>query len=526
MNKLLVIVSLIVLASFNEIVAGSPHHSGPRASLQKSGDERLRGLDTLITKILHDWNTPGCAIAIVEKQEVLFTGGFGYRELRSKKPVDEHTVFPIASCTKAFTAALMGILAEEGKLDIDKPANNYLPILRFSNPLLTLQVTPRDMLTHQTGLPRHDCAWYGFENSPRDSLIKIIQHFPQSAELREKFLYNNFMYTGLGAMAEYIEGGRTWEEQIEERFFRPLGMRRSSVYAGFEKNENVATPYEVTFDMLPLEVPFPRSQNMAPCGSISSNVEDMAKWLITWINGGMYGNRAIFPKRFHSRAIATQWGSPSGPSNKIQYLGYGFGWNVALYQGHYSVFHGGGGPGFSALVLFLPSDSIGVAILANTRASDVTMTIANSLCDRLLNLPYTDWSTRELDAYKTRLKSFEARFSSREPSRHLPTHQLDAYCGQYFHPGYGRISVFQRGDSLCGSYGSMKLWFRHNDFDAFTAFLYESDQCFGKIDVVNRPAVFRQDEKGEIFEVSILLERAVAPIVFRKVKRDVPARDN
>lgn len=493
---------------------------------QKEGDERLKGLDTLITKILHEWNIPGCAVAVVEKQEVLFAGGFGYRELRSKKPVDEHTIFPIASCTKAFTAALIGILAEEGKLDINKPANNYLPFLKFSDQLLTLQVTPRDMMTHQTGIPRHDNAIHGFRDSPRDSLVRLIQYFSPSAGLRQAFIYNNFMYVALGAMVEHIERGKTWEEQIEERFFKPIGMSSSSVYAGYEKNKNVAFPHEVGFTMQPIEVPFPQSQNMAPCGSISSNAEDMAKWLITLINGGKYNNKVIIPKRYLHQAIATQWGSPSGPSNTIQYLGYGFGWNIALYRNHYSVFHGGSGDGYSSMVLFLPSDSLGIVILANKRADDAMMTIANSLYDKFLLSTYTDWSTGQLIAYKNRLKGLENQFFRKGPSKNPPTHEMNAYCGDYTNPGYGRISIFQRGDSLCGSYGNMNVWFRHTEYDAFTAFIYRWEHLFGKIDVNNRPAVFRQDSKGEISELTILLERAVDPTVFKKEKPGTPANNN
>ena len=125
---------------------------------QESLDPRLNEIDTLITGIMKEWNVPGCAITIVEKNNIILTKGYGYRKLDTKQPVNDNTLFPIASCTKAFTAALIGIQADEGKIDLDKPANYFLPILRFSDPLLTLQVTPRDMMTHRTGIPRHDLS--------------------------------------------------------------------------------------------------------------------------------------------------------------------------------------------------------------------------------------------------------------------------------------------------------------------------------------------------------------------------------
>jgi CubicO group peptidase (beta-lactamase class C family) len=487
---------------------------------QKIGDPRLKGLSQIILRILEEWDIPGCALVIVENSEVLFSGGFGYRELRSKSLVDEHTIFPIASCTKAFTAALIGILADEGKLDIDKPANNYLPILNFSDPLLTLQVTPRDMLTHRTGIPRHDNSWFGFENASRDRLVQLIQYFPKSAGLREKFQYNNYMYVALGAMAEHVEKGKSWEDQIKDRFFIPLEMNSSSAFEKHQQSENIAYPHEVSFDMKPIEVPFVHSQNMAPDGSINSNARDIAKWLITWINGGEFKNKIIIPKSFYSQAISTQWGSPSGPSTQIQYLGYGLGWNLAIYRGHYSVFHGGGGNGFSSLVLFLPSDSLGLALFANKRASDALMIMANTICDKLLKLPYIDWNANKINDYKNELIKYNDQFilnfngSSKNP--HPPSHPLEAYYGTYSNPGYGKMTISQKEDSLFGNYGSLILRLRHNTYDAFTAFLYRWEELFGKFDVINRPAVFHQNSRGEISELAILLERAVDPIIFKK----------
>lgn len=361
-----------------------------------------------------------------------------------KQPINENTVFPIASCTKAFTAALIGILADEGKIDLDEPADKFLPILRFSDPLLNLQVTPRDMMTHRTGIPRHDCSWFGFEKSPRDSLIQLIQYFDKSAGYKEKFQYNNYMYIALGAMAVHVNNGKTWEKQIKDRFFNPLEMNNSGIsYTELMNFVNKSYPYAVSFKMNPIEIPFENSDNTGPCGSISSNAKDIANWLITWINGGKYKNCNVIPSDFYKQAIATQWGSTSGPSGKIHYLGYGLGWNLSIYQGHYSVFHGGGENGFASLVLFLPSDSLGMAIFINSRTSPVPMIIANHITDKLLDLPYTDWSKRQLNSFIDQQKKYETEFYSKGPSEFSPTHNLDDYCGKYSNPGNGVIKIFR-----------------------------------------------------------------------------------
>lgn len=489
----------------------------PVVFAQNEIDSRLNGLDTIITRTLGKWNIPGCAVTIVEKNKIIYERGFGYRDLRTKKTIEENTIFHIASCTKSFTAALIGILNEEGKIDIDKPANNYLPILRFSDPFLTMNVTIRDMMTHHTGIPSHDISQFGFENTPRDSLVQNIQYFQKSAGLREKFQYNNYMYTALGAIAEHVEKGKTWEEQIKERFFIPLGMESSSTsYNELQKNNNKAHPHEVTFDMQPIEIPLQSQANMGPCGSINSNANDIANWLITLLNGGIYEKKVIIPAEFYAQSTTPQWRSKNVPSGKINYLGYGFGWNIAIYQGHYSVYHGGSVDGFGSMLLFLPDDSIGMAIFINSRGSSVPMIIANFITDKLLDLPYTDWSKNQLNDFKNQQKKYEKDFYSKGPSAFLPSHNLEDYCGQYYNPGYGIINIFQRGDSLTGRYGSLNIWLKHYNYDAFRAIIYRSRHTLGKIDVWNRPAVFIQNTNGEISKLSILLERQVNPIIFEK----------
>jgi CubicO group peptidase (beta-lactamase class C family) len=484
---------------------------------QNENDSRINGLDTLITRIIEEWNVPGCAVTIVKKNEIIYKKGVGYIDLKTKMKVDENTIFPIASCTKSFTAALIGILADEGKIDINKPANHYLPILRFSDPFLTMTVTPCDMMTHVTGIPRHDISWLGFENAPRDSLVQLIEFFQKSAGLREKFIYNNYMYTALGAMAEHIENGKTWEDQIKERFFIPLGMNSSSTsFEELQKANNKAYPHDVTFQMEPIEIPFKNEDNMGPCGSINSNANDIANWLITILNGGEYRNKVIIPTEFYKQSTTPQWRSTNIPSGKINYLGYGFGWNIAIYQGHYSVYHGGSVDGFGSLVLFLPNDNLGMAIFINSRGSSVPMIIANYITDKLLDLPYTDWSKNQLSDFINQQKQYEIEFNSKCSSEFPPTHNLEDYCGEYLNPGYGKINIFQEGDSLVGKYGSLNVWLKHHNYDGFKAILYSSRHTLGKIDVWNRPAVFIQNNNGEISKLTILLERQVDPIIFEK----------
>lgn len=192
------------------------------ALAQAPTDKRLAGIEAEVNKILKDYKAPGVTIAVVEKNKVIYTGGFGYRDAEKKLPVTENSLFAIGSCTKAFTSTMLGSLAEDGLLDLDKPVRNYLPELKFYNEHLNAHVTIRDMMCHRTGLPRHDFSWYGSAVS-RMELLKRIEYQEPTAELREKYQYNNFMFMSQGVLLEKLTG-KSWETNIKERIFNPLGM--------------------------------------------------------------------------------------------------------------------------------------------------------------------------------------------------------------------------------------------------------------------------------------------------------------
>ena len=159
---------------------------------QSTNDPRLAGLETTINKILADHHAAGVAVAVVEKNKVVYARGFGYRDIEKKLPVTPTTQFAIGSCTKAFTAALLGILQKEYSLDFDKPVTTYLPQQKFYSNELTNQITLRDMMSHRTGLPRHDLSWY-IDPDTREALTKRVQYMEPSAPLRQRFQYNNFI---------------------------------------------------------------------------------------------------------------------------------------------------------------------------------------------------------------------------------------------------------------------------------------------------------------------------------------------
>jgi CubicO group peptidase (beta-lactamase class C family) len=368
------------------------------AAAQPPTDPRLKGLDTFVLKVLKDWKAAGVTIAVVEKNKVVYTGGFGYRDLDKKLPVTENTQFAIGSCTKAFTASILGMLEKDGKLNIDKPVRTYLPELKFQNEYTNDHCTLRDMMCHRTGLPRHDLSWYA-SWAGRNELLERIQYMEPTAELRAKWQYNNFMFLAQGVVIEKISG-KSWEENMKERILKPLGMDNTNLSTtDMEKSTDHSLAF-ATKDSSIKAITYRNIDAMGPAGSVNSCAKDMAKWLITWINNGKYEGKEIIPSSYRNDAITIQMamggGAPAAENPDVHISGYGLGWMLSSYRGHYRVEHGGGIDGFITTTGFFPSDSIGIFVSSNQ--GGVSSSIRNFIADRMLKLTYRNWNKMQLDA--------------------------------------------------------------------------------------------------------------------------------
>lgn len=489
---------------------------------KQNADNRLVGLDTTFARVLKDWHAAGFAVAVVEKDKVVYAKGFGYKDYENKIPVTTHTQFAIASCTKAFTASLLGLLRKDGKVDFDVPVTNYLPKLKFYNNQLNNYVTLRDMMSHRTGLPRHDYSWYLWPTNSVDSLISRIQYFEPFAGLREKWRYNNWMYFLQGAVIAKITG-KTWEDNIREKIFKPLGMTESNL--SIEEritNPNAALGYELKDDSIIYKIPFYNMAGMAPVGGISSTVNDMAKWLTVWINEGKYKGKEILPASYINEAKSSQMvigaALPKNKNDDSYFSNYGFAWSLSSYRGHYRVEHGGHIDGFSTSTCFFPSDSIGIIVLVNQDNSPVNSVVRNILTDRMLRLKRKDWQTINKTASDERkqiaLKREKNITSNKQKETH-PSHDLKNYAGIYNNPGYGNIKVALKNDSLFGEAGKFKMWYKHFHYDVFESHLKDKN---GEIDTSNswKKFMFNMNKAGNIVSVSVDLEPSVKPIIFTK----------
>ncbi len=483
-------------------------------------DKRLMGLDTALSKLLKDWNAAGFAVAVVEKDKVIYSKGFGFRDYEGKKPVTANTLFAIGSCTKAFTASLLGILEKEGKFSLSKPVTDYLPTVRFYNNEMNNGITTLDMMSHRTGLPRHDFSWYLFTTSSRDSLVQRMRYLEPSATLREKWQYNNFMYLLQGVVAEKLTG-KSWEQNIREAIFRPLGMERSNLsVTDMAKDSDAALGYGLKNDSVIKKLDYFNLDAMGPAGSINSSVTEMANWVITWINDGKFKGTEILPSGYIKNAISAHMpvsgGYPGTVNPDIHVANYGLGWSLSSYRGHYRVDHGGNIDGFSANTSFFPSDSIGIIVLANQNGSLVPTLARNIITDKLLGLKYINWSgdrKKEIEKAKEVAKDAEGSVQSSKVADTKPSHALKDYAGNFNHPGYGDLEVYQKSDSLFAIVAGKSYWLRHYHYDVFEVKAIDKLEGIDTTSGGNR-VNFRTGEDGKISSFTITFEPSVKSIEF------------
>jgi CubicO group peptidase (beta-lactamase class C family) len=469
--------------------------------------DRFAGLDTTFARVLKDHHAAGFAVAVVEKNKVVYAKGFGYRDFDKKIPVTPSTSFAIGSCTKAFTSSLIGLLQKDGKVEYDKPVTNYLGSLRFFNKDLEKNITLRDMMCHRTGLPRHDFSWY-LNPTTRDSLLTRLAYLEPSVDIRQRWQYNNWMFFLQGYLTEKLTM-KSWEENVKSKIFEPLGMKNSFFSVDdFSKQTEPAKGYEVKKDSIIKAMDYYNIDAMGPAGSINSSVLDMAKWVQMWIKGGMYEGKEVLPSAYVSEAMSSQMvigaGLPTKEYPDTYLSNYGFGWFLSSYKGHYRVEHGGNIDGFSASTSFFPSDSVGIVVLVNQNRSVVPSIVRNTIADRLLNVAYFDWNKDRLKVLLKAQKEAKEAEQKTESSRKKgtkPSHNTKDYAGLYTHSGYGKMMVSVKNDSLFfrSKYGTE--WLAHYHYDVFQNF--DTKNSIDTTERSNQRFQFNTNLQGEIESLSI-----------------------
>jgi len=472
--------------------------------------KKLQGFDAYVEQTLKDWNTPGVGVGIVVNDKLVFAKGYGYRDYEKKLPFTTKTMQPIASNSKLFTAIAAGMLVEEGKLTWDKPVRESVPEIQFYNDELNSNVTLRDMLSHRTGVTRHDLIWF---KSPftRKELFERLKYLEPQQPMRTTFLYNNLMFAAVGQIIE-IKSGKKWEDFVRDRIFSPLDMSTSCyTIADMLKQPDYGVPFREKRDSFELyKIPYYEdTEGVAPAGAIISNIDELSHWLIALMNEGKYNGKQVLPASVLKATLQPALALPNAGGEALGYWelinsAYGMGRWTASYRGKLLTYHGGDLPGFHSQVSFMPNDKIGVIVFViSDHSAPLYNIISYNVYERLLGMDQTSWSLRQLQQRLANKKAgTEARAKAggdRVPNT-KPSHALGDYVGEYESPAYGILKIGLQGDQLQFGFHEFHFPMNHFHYDRFDT---PDDEQYGKFSVN-----FRANPQGDIDSAVISLDQA------------------
>lgn len=437
------------------------------------------------------FGVPGASVAVVAGGEVLLEAGFGRCD--EVQPVTPQTRFMLASDTKCFAAATLCLLAEDGVLDLDRPVQDHLPWFAMHDERVSGWVTPRDLLAHRTGLPRHDLLIVGDNDFSltNEQIAHRMRHLEASRPFRQGFGYNNAHYATAGHVTEVLTG-QPWAQTLADRVLEPLGMTATSTYRPAQTTEGFAAPH-----VAGRRLAFQRRSYDLPSGGMVTTAEDLSRWLLARLGGGPLSPAVL--RMLHAPSVV---GTDDLPFPELQPMGYALGNAVYSYRGRRLHLHGGNQIGYASQVMVVPDAQVGVAVLTNAHASRLPIALALSLMDRLLGLEPAPWGER-LGA--------PTPPPPPAPPAVPPTRPLQDYEGTFSHPAYGDLGLRVVDDALAPCFHGL---------DDEMALLHLGDDDL-RLDFLTVPGfhvrgTFRSGAQGEVEAVALALDPELAPQVFAR----------
>ena len=420
-------------------------------------------IDTLVQRTLTTFDVPGIAVAVIKDGKVVHMKGYGLRSLKTRQPVDENTIFSIASNSKAFTAAALGILVDEGKITWDDRVIKYIPEFQLYNPYVTEEFTIRDLLTHRSGLGLGagdlTIVLDSTDFTVKD-VIQVFRYLKPVSGFRTKFDYDNLLYIVAGEVVERVSG-QSWPEFVEERIMKPLHMNRSKgARYRFADNTNVIDTHAPVNGRIQVTS---RQYNhqMHAAGGINSSVADMSKWVIAQLNKGKYGpdsGKRIFSEKTHIEMWSPQTIMPANPTPvppyNTHFSAYGLGWRLSDVKGYKQVTHNGGLPGVYTHVLLLPELKVGLLVFTNQQSGAAINAISNTIKDSYLRVPASDW----ISTFRRQEKKEQAEADSITKAvwttitdvqkKNTTRVDLARYVGSYRDPWFGEVVLSQQSGNM------------------------------------------------------------------------------
>lgn len=393
-------------------------------------------------KVAKDWNITGSALAVIKNDSVVFAQGFGEQRNDSGVPVNENTVFQIGSVSKSFTATLMAMLADEGLVSWEDPVKWYLPDFAMYDPWVTENMQVRDLFLHRSGLPEQAGTYIPCLGYDRNDVYRLLQFIPPANSFRTTYGYNNVLFIVAEKIIESVTG-KTWEENLKERIFEPLGMYNSSVNeAGFLATAGENTPHETvlkdgviqTKPMVGEEQALFWLTVIGPAGGINSTVSDMMQWCRLHLSNGIVDGDTLLSSAaldyLHKGQLIT---SQTDHKTNI----YAPCWFVEQNDRYRVWFHTGTTWGFTAICAFVPELDLGLMWLSNCEPpSSPRYAIMRHVIDYYMDQPFKDYSAEYLAEYLEGAKKEPASPQVPEPS--APYAQ---YVGTYVHKSLGEAQI-------------------------------------------------------------------------------------
>lgn len=439
--------------------------------------------DKFVEQVRKEFDVPGIAVSVVFDGKVVLAKGYGVKKVNEPAPVDAHTLFNIASNTKAFTATALAMLEEEGKIDWDDPVIKYIPEFRLSDPYVTNEINIRDLLVHRSGLGlgAGDLLWWPESDFERREIVRRLQYIPLSTSFRNSYAYDNVLYLVAGELIERVTG-ISWEEFVKNRILNKLGMSESRISQSETKlAPQFATPH-ARIDGVVREVKTLTKSNVNPAAGINSSATDMAKWLTVQLDSGRVADNS---RLFSPKTAKTLWTlvtprNISDPPAELaplrrDFSGYGLGFGITDYRGRKLVSHTGSWPGFVSRVAMIPEMKLGIAVLTNQESECAYNAIIHHILDHYLRAPKFDW----IQAYKTNLASEISRTNAalenaraNRDATSQPSLPLASYAGTYTDMWYGDVVIKMDNGKLAIQFthtpslvGNLEHW-QYNTFVA------------------------------------------------------------
>ncbi|WP_454738473.1 serine hydrolase [Cupriavidus necator] len=472
----------------------------------------LSGFDALVEMSMAEWKIPGLALAVIRDGEPILLRGYGMRDSSAPAPVTTATQFLLCSLTKSFTAAGLGLLVDERKLDWTTPVREIIPGFRLHDAVATERLTVRDLLCHHSGLPRHD--WV---HAPGDldtqQMMERLRHLAPSRGLRESWQYQNLAYAVAGHVAERLSGQR-WEDFTAQRLLQPLGFTRYSFSTeALAADPDHAHPHAMDGDerlrasWSPIRA--------TPAGGLNASAEDLAKWMRCLLDAGKVDGHPLLSPTIVRDMMTPQVHVCRAEFQEVGDVHYGLGLTVEHYRGDRTVSHSGSWLGWATLMTLMPARRLGIAVLTNRAPSAVTALLTYSALDQLCGHPPIDWFSRLRARRHEMLAQQQIDKAAQLARQHAGTttsHPLPDYAGTYSHPAYGQITIETDSDSLAWHWRGMSGHLAHRHYDVFV-----TPEKPAEIHPDNLALTFLYDRDGTIDRIAAALEPLVDDIVFHRV---------